>query len=593
MRLRPAVHYAPLDNGVYFSGARTRFAWQGSPALFRIADVCVPLLEDGADEEELVAVLGPRSRPVVRSLVASLDEHGLLLHLDRLTGPEPNADERAAHAGILAYLEARSDDPYADFARLRSARVLLCGACDAVLPAARGLHRAGVRRLHLAVPDVADRIARRTAQRLGAELHDITRYVGPAADCDALLYVVDAADGDLGAEERLLAEARAALPVGRPLVPVLLGGAVAQIGPVSHRPEPLALRRRALDWAGARGQVPLVRPAGDALAGALAAELLLHTLTVPGPGPRALVVHSPELTATPVPEAAPAVCTTTPPVDLAVALSTAAAELLTDPTARAALVEPLVQPFTGPLVSETPYDLPQLPLSLAQAQLVDAPAGPPVVAWGDDQASANLHAIMEALLATGPGASGAGVTGAAGLDELRGMLDGALRLLVPYVRPVATLEPAALTQRANSLWRTLTDYELVRCEVVTQSVPGVDWVLARVNELRDGVEPRELAAAWGPDAGQAVTDALAGALAAVQVRAVRGTPPSTARPTAYALTSVDTVTVDKLHQQLLDWTAARSLHLTGRRAADDPLLGALPLWHGTVSLRGGDEAGRD
>ncbi len=126
IRLRPGVHYAPVDGGVYFSSARATFVVRGPAVLFRVVDTCLPLLEDGTDVDDLVAAVGsPAARRLITSLVGTLDSRGLVLHLDQLLGPEPGDTERQRFREALAYLETHRDDPYADVHRLRTARVLL------------------------------------------------------------------------------------------------------------------------------------------------------------------------------------------------------------------------------------------------------------------------------------------------------------------------------------------------------------------------------------------------------------------------------------------------------------------------------------
>ncbi|MEU0246759.1 hypothetical protein ABZ192_20985 [Streptomyces sp. NPDC006235] len=145
LKARPGLHYAPVPGGVYFSGTRGQFVLRGSELLYAVADGCVPLLRAGTTEDALVAGFGTeRARPAVRHLLAQLRENGLLLDPAALTEPEPPAEVAARHAGTLARLTARLDDPYAAFARLRRARVRLHGPETATAPALRGLRRAGV-----------------------------------------------------------------------------------------------------------------------------------------------------------------------------------------------------------------------------------------------------------------------------------------------------------------------------------------------------------------------------------------------------------------------------------------------------------------
>jgi hypothetical protein len=580
LKLRPAVHYAPLANGVYLAGAGSPFVFQGSPALFRIADVCLPLLEDGADEDSLVAALDPRARPVVRKLLDALDTHGLLLRPEHLSVPEPDEATRHEYAEILAHLEAHSTDPYADFARLRKTRALLVGPCDAVLPAARGLWRAGVRALVLAVDDPAT--AERTGRRLGVPVHAARVAEAAAHQADAVLSFTEA-----GVEDPF---ATAVLPATVMYVPVRLGGPLGQVGPVlpgsAAEPTAIALWQRAGNWALQRRSEPPLRPASDALAGALAAELLFSAMTT---GPVAPQAHAPQLHA---PQAhapqAHAPQTRAPqahalqahafqahalqgPGLTATPLSLPAAPV-TDAAGPAELVAAMTGTFLGPLAGETPYDLPQLPLALARMTAVDLPDRPAFVRWGDNQAEAALEAALEALRAVVTSTEPEGVA-AAGIDETRALLDGALRLLAERAATAGeALDPGTLPEWPASLRRTLADYELTPFEVELAALPGVDWRLARLRHP-DG---RPLSAAWGPDTVTALTHALGEALTQVQagVPAVLGTA---------ALTTADQPTLDTLRRQLAPYGP------TARRAAPDPLLGALPLWHGSVVLV---EAGR-
>ncbi|MEU1316174.1 hypothetical protein [Streptomyces tibetensis] len=555
LKLRPAVHYAPLANGVYLAGAGAPFVFQGSPALFRIADVCLPLLEDGADEDVLVEALGPRARPVVRKLLDALDAHGLLLRPEQLSAPEPDEATRHEFAEILAHLEAHSTDPYADFARLRKTRTVLAGPCDAVLPAARGLWRAGVRELVLAVDDPA--AAELTGGRLGVPVHETRVAEEAARHADAVVSFTQA-----GAEYPVAADA---LPATVTYVPVRLGGPLGQVGPVLRGPDAEAtsnaLWRRAVNWAHHRRSEPPLRPASDALAGALAVELLLSALTT-GPAapkahapqahapqvqaPQAHALQGPGLTATPLSLPAAPVAGTSDPVELVAAVTGT---------------------FLGPLAGETPYDLPQLPLALARTTAVDLPGRPAFVRWGDNQAEAALEAALEALRAMVTSTEPRSVA-AAGADETRALLDGALRLLAERATPTQEIpDPGRLPERPASLWRTLVGYELTPFEAESAALPGVDWRLVRLRHP-DG---RPLSAAWGPDADTALTHALAEALTHVQagVPATLGTA---------ALTTADQPTLDTLCRQLARYGP------TARRAAPDPLLGALPLWHGSVVL---------
>ncbi|MFE7512570.1 hypothetical protein ACFU8I_15345, partial [Streptomyces sp. NPDC057540] len=261
LKARPDLHYAPVPGGVYFSGVRAQFVLRGSEVLHAVAQGCVPLLEDGTDEDALVAGIGTeRARPAVRHLVDRLRANGLLLDPAAYTAPEPPADVRERHAESLARLEGLLDDPYGAFARLRAATVLVTGPPAATGPAVRGLRRAGV----------------------GTVLTE----AGPQ-EPDAVLDIRE--DDDPRP------------PSGAPLtVPVRIGTTgVTLVGPAltgpGHPAVHDAFRDRARAWATAGATAPAPRPVADALAGALAAQLLVDTLTGTADAGEAHVVHGTDL----------------------------------------------------------------------------------------------------------------------------------------------------------------------------------------------------------------------------------------------------------------------------------------------------------
>ena len=363
MKARPGLHYAPVPGGVYLAGASTQFVMRGWDLLFTVADVCVPLLEDGATEDDLVAALGSEhARPAVRHLTEGLRTHGLLLEPGRLTMPEPPATVREQHAESLALLESVCADPYAAFAALRGATVALAGPPEATGPAARGLIRAGAGRVVVA----------------GTAGEDMPE------DADAMLVCVGAGDEPAPPE-----------PYGRPamIVPVVLDDRLLLAGPVIRDGTSLrtwsAFRARALAWTDPAVAPP--RPVADALAGALAAQLLFETLTgVAGEGD-AHVVYGADLAAKRITvrgaDAQPRVWrrlgdsepAPVPGVEEAVDLAGT-----------------VTAPWTG-LVALAPGDsLPQMPLALREARYGSARPGS-VVAWGADQESATVAATLAAL----------------------------------------------------------------------------------------------------------------------------------------------------------------------------------------------------
>ncbi|AZM93692.1 hypothetical protein [Streptomyces sp. W1SF4] len=575
--LRPGLHYAPVQSGVYFGHGRGQFVLRGPEALFGVADVCVPALEDGSTEDGLVAALGTeRSRPVVRLLLKTFAAHGLLLDPARFTAPPPSEEERRRHAGALAELEAASDDPYGHFATLRASAVLLCGPPEAVAPAARGLHRAGVGRLLLAVPD--PRAVATTARQLGAEVHALGPHgAPPAADADAyVLCRTPEQDGPATAADAWAAWLER-LPRGRPVVPVAFEEAFILVGPVLDGPDAAArrtaLHRRIAGHAAARPAAPVTRPVGDALAGALAGRAVFHALTTGADPAEAHLVHGDEPAADRVEAPLHPVGPDAPPVTLSQVPSEPAPAA--GETAEA--VESLAGPWTGLYSLPTPYDLPQLPVALAEARPARADARS-FVAPGDNQQQAALQAALAVLRSALP--AGPDAVAAAGTTAERWLLDGALRLLAAGTGPAGT--PAdfdALAARPRGLWRVLADYEDVPPHVELHELPGLSWPLARV-AAQDGTP---LAAAWGPDADGAVAEALAGALAAIRTRAARGTGPGGHGPGTAALETADDTEVAALRAEVAAYGAARGLEFTGRPADRDPVLGELPFAHGRVT----------
>ncbi|MQY12499.1 hypothetical protein SRB5_26330 [Streptomyces sp. RB5] len=550
IKARPGLHYAPVAGGVYFAGARSQFVMRGSDLLFTVADVCVPLLEDGATEDELVAALGSeRARPAVRHVAAGLRENGLLLEAERLTAPEPPPDVRERYAESLALLESVGADPYAAFARLRAVTVALAGPPEAVKPAARGLHRAGAGRVVVLDGDGG-------------------RDVPAGTDADVVLWCVGA-DGELpppAAGDRAVT-----------VVPVLLDDRVLLAGPVVRDAAGLrawtALRSRALAWAGAGGAAGPPRPVADALAGALAAQLLFETVTdVAGDG-EAHVVHGPDLNADRL--------TVRPPAPAGTGawrrLADAPPEATPAPDDALELAGALTPRWTGlmePLPGET---LPQMPLALREAEARSGVAGP-VAGWGTDQRSATVAAVLTVLRrAAGDGSGGtAGAVGAAGLTEEAWLLDGTLRLLAGHTRPLRTEPADALGPEARRYLRELERLEPGRHTVQLRSVPGVDWLLARV-EPADGAA--EAAQAWGPDADTAVRYALGTALARAQTRSVTGARDRVPALNTDALSAAPAGTLTALRRQVC---AAYPAGHRGRRTGADPVLGELPLWSGPV-----------
>lgn len=579
LRARPHLHYAPVSEGVYFNGPGTQFVISGPQLLYRVADICVPLLEAGTTEDELVTALGSeRARPVVRRIVDELRARGLLLDLDALTVPEPSAEIRARYPEALAHLETECADPYAVFQRLRTTEVLLCGPADAVLPAARGLHRAGVTGLTLATPDPA---AAATASRLGMRLLPLgdTATLPDPADLpvppDAVLHCPGADDG-------VTPQALTALlPPGAPVVPVRWDGLVAAVGPVSpggaSLPGSAALVRRAARWAVDEATAPVPHPTAAALAGALAGQLLFDTLAGIAPPGEAHVLHGEELTADRVSLTAPG------PADgeaaerrFLTAAPEAGAEPVPPPTPDEAVeaVTAITGRWTGPFALLGGEELPQMPLALREMAARDG-GSDSLVAWAEDQRTATVAVALAALRAACP-TPGA----AAGLTEEHWLLDGALRLMADEAVPYATRAVGAVEARSVPLLRMLEEEGMPDPAVTLLRHPGLDWTLAEVR-TSGGPQPWT-GRSWGRDDTEAVHRALATALARHQTHGVPGAGPLAEGVHTDALLFADASEQSALRKRVADSAEAAGLRYEGTPRRPDPVTGALPLWSGGV-----------
>ncbi|MEU6163707.1 hypothetical protein [Streptomyces tanashiensis] len=592
LKARPDLHYAPVPGGVYFSGVRAQFVLRGSEVLHAVAQGCVPLLEDGTDEDALVAEIGTeRARPAVRHLVDRLRANGLLLDPAAYTAPEPPADVRERHAESLARLEGLLDDPYGAFARLRAATVLVTGPRAATGPAVRGLRRAGVGTVLTEAGD----------QTPDAVL-DIREDDDPRPPSDAPL-----------------------------VVPVRIGTTgVTLVGPALSGPGHAAVRDafhdRARAWAAAEATAPAPRPVADALACALAAQLLVDTLTGTADVGEAHVVHGTDLVSDRVTvEGAPMAAAPGRPGSLqdaeARAVEARTAEVHThtladapaddrpEPDEAREAAAPLAARWTGPLALTEGADLPQMPLALRAAEL--RTAGRPtttVLAWAAHQETAAVAATLQALRALIPGAPtpAAGPharipgapTPAAGLTREHWLLDGALRLLAeetpfPPAETATPHEPPAALPAGDPAvaagggapggtdpegLRILARLRALRPDepvVRIARVPGLDWRLAEVTA--DGTV---LGRAWGADTAEAIRNALCTALARTQTAPAPGTTaPGTVDPLSTdALLLADRAALDALRAQL----AATGTTYRGEAHRHDPVLGELPLWYGPV-----------
>ncbi|MCX4834195.1 hypothetical protein OG785_04885 [Streptomyces sp. NBC_00006] len=543
MRARPYLHCAPVPGGVYFSGARTQFVLKGWDHLFKLADICVPLLERGTTEDDLVAALGTeRARPVVRHLTGGLRDHGMLLDEDVLRGDRTSTADRDRYAGTLAYVESVCADPYTAFAAIRAAHVVLIGPATAVRPAARGLDRAGVGQV--LAPD-------------GTGL----------AACEGADVVMWCGSGE---------SAPGWVSEGVPIVPVLLDDHVLQVGPVirhaAQAPLLGAFHRRVLDWAQGEELGPAARPVADAMAGAIAGQLVLDVLAGLDEGGAAHVVHGTELVAERV------LLHSADPVDGLRTLDAVHADPLPDPDEAIEWVNTLTARWKG-LFAATPAEqtLPQMPLAVRDMALRTGSVGRTTV-WAFDQRSATVGAALEVLRNMPTVTQGA--TGAAGATEERWLLDGVLRLLAGEAESVHTdIEESEETARIR---RILKEWQPAPLTTSLLHVPGLDWRLARV-EITDSGEP--LGASWAPDADTATREALSTALARAQVEAARGSGADVPQLVTDSVSAADEEQIGSLREQALRLGAERGVSYEGRRARTDPVLGEIPFWSGPVRAR--------
>ena len=570
LRARPYVHWAPVPGGAYVSGPQTELVLRGPEALHVVLDTCVPLLEEGTSEDELVAALGTeQARPAVRLVVQAFEQRGLLLPLATMTGVEPPEDVRAEFGATLAQVESWSDDPYRAFSRLRTAAVLLLAPEDVAVSAARGLLRSGVREVRVGRPVSPSR--RTTLERLGVVVQAVdvpSAQTSAAEGLDADLVVWCCDDGS-AVEAQLVP----LLSAGVPVLPVQLGDDVVVVGPLLHGshegPGWPAWVARVRAWAAvgtrARPAMPVARPGGDVMAGALGAALTVAALTGEPVGRRASVLTGGEVEVEQVQLAAVE--------DYAGAarlrgLQSAPLPDLDDLVTAAAR---LTAPWSGSARVTTPLDLSQIPL--ACSVLSDVDGSRPVAGWGADQPTALLSAVLAHARRSSAGA------GAAGVTEERWLLDGVLRALVP-AGPYEPVEVRDQGPRCMQLLRALQDEGGPRLLAQVAAVQGLDWVVGRVADAASG---QVLANAWGPDAAAATTAACAVVLCRTRLDA-HGVEAAVALVSTDALITVDDAGLALLRRQVDGLAGAGALRCDGRGVAPDPVLGQLPFRRGRVDV---------
>lgn len=620
VRLRPGMHYAPIEGGVYFTGARASFVVKGPAALFRLVDTCVPLLEDGTQVDALVEAVGvSAARPLIMRLLEAFEARGLLLHLDQLSVAEPAPAERERFPETLSYLEAHCEDPYAVFRRVRAGRVLVSGPAEALGPAVRGVVRSGFGEVvaHTAEPErLAALASRHPHVRLLLSTGEDTLPVAGRPPHVAVIF----------AEDTVPCEVIGRLPASCIVVPARLGKDLAIVGPAlarGRRPTLAAIEAmwaRAAQWCRADGGELLVRPSGDLLAGALAAHLALDSL-VGQERERVYLVHGPDLVSETIsPDLA------APAVGLAAAADLGPGAHLgpgadlgpgedqgpvageagdggttvfgpehhrAAPAAPAEWLATVGAPWTGLLRVTVPGSLPQLPLALTIAEGRSCHFEGRVVGFGPDQATSTTEAALQALrrhVDAGlrracPTAIGPQLETAAGADETRALLDGALRLLAAAGDHRRSSELAWLgidDVDGRRLWRALEEYEATPICVTDSQVAELGWHLVEVHHRH---RPCRLGSGWGPTVAVAARAALSAALAGVQVRrSVDAGFPSAEMANGYVAHLHDSHLED-LAAAVAAWLDRSERQLLGRRLRRDLVAGPIDAWCGPVWLK--------
>jgi hypothetical protein len=595
VKLRPGTHFAPVPQGVYFTGHGPAFVLTAPAALYPVLDSQVGLLAAGTDRDELVAAVGNESaRAVLDRVLQALVQRDILLDLDSLGTAAPDAATAARYVEVLSYLEAHCAEPYKAFAELRSCRVGVLGGGPAVAVLLRALTRYGVEAVTLS--DVDD----------------------PAARLDAVVVVEDshAAPDPMG-----ISRSHPQLP----LLPVAARSGVALVGPAVVGPAAmadfLAVAGRADGWAAVEPELAAPRPLSAVLAGSLAGHAILSRLVAgdltpdqTAGTPALTLVHGPELNTRQLPDR-PRPSTTGAPQSAVPAADADGDWPDSSPaTADEALtaLAPLTARWTGIMRRGRDLDLAQMPLSLATVDLLPAdpanPANPmrrlatvellpadpadsanPVArraGWGADRAQAGLNAVLAGVRDWAGRRSGAGAPGgpAAGYSHRRWLLDGVLRCLGPQLSAGergTELGWEQLTRPGHrTLWSLCAEYFDRTMTLRRYALPGTG--LAMVEAVDATGEIRVAEWGYGPDA--AVQHALGAAVAHAQAPAEVRTALAGASSGTRFLELATPHQLDPVVDQLRTWLRGRGRQVSAERIVADPVVGPLPVHCGRVWL---------
>ncbi|MFL5350625.1 MAG: hypothetical protein ACJ8AT_38120, partial [Hyalangium sp.] len=228
-RLRPSVHFAPLEQGVFFKSWSRSFSFKGHASLYPLFERLLPHLEKGVRAGDLLAAVPENVRRVISTLLEQLAGHDMLLDVEALSQPPPSALEAEQLGSTLSYLESVAADPHAAFSRLRRARVLVGGGGPALFACVRALAGIGVGHLACAVGEPEP-----VASQL--KLHPLTAHELLPSE-----QLVDRARGawdmvlSLPQSVELESVARLEEETTAPLLQVALGESLGVLGPLGHR----------------------------------------------------------------------------------------------------------------------------------------------------------------------------------------------------------------------------------------------------------------------------------------------------------------------------------------------------------------------
>jgi hypothetical protein len=609
VKLRPGTHFAPVPQGVYFTGCGPAFVLTAPAALYPVLDAQVGLLAAGTDLDELVAAVGNESaRPVLDRVLRTLVQRDILLDLDGLGTGAPDAATATRYAEVLSYLEARCAEPYKAFAQLRSCRVGVSGGGPAVAVLLRALTRYGVEAVALSDVD------------------------GDAVRLDAVVVVEDS---DTSVQLVGIGRSHPELP----LLPIAARPGVALVGPElagsAALADFLAVAARAGGWAVVEPELAAPRPLSAVLAGSLAGHAVLSRLVAEhlspdreAGTPALTLVHGPELNtrvlpARPQPSAsdAPDSATAAGAVDgdWPDASPASADETLT-------ALAPLTARWTGIMRRGRDLDLAQMPLSLATVDLLPAeptgPAGPGeratvdtpptdaadrgegragpgllpldaagsvdpgerLAGWGADRAQAGLNAVLAGVRHWAGRRTAAPGEPAAGYSHRRWLLDGLLRCLAPDLvagERATELGWAQLTRPGHrTLWSLCAEYFDRTMMLRRYALPGTGLVLAEAVDATGELRVAEWG--YGPDAAiqHALGAAVAHAQAPAEVRAALAAPSSGTRFLELAAPQQLDPVVDQVRTLLRE----QGRRLAAERIRTDPVIGPLPVHCGRVWL---------